>query len=311
MKATRTPAWLLTGDLGSGKTTLLRAWLRDPALANAAVIVNEIGEVGLDDRLLVGAVDRAALLANQCVCCTGLPGLEEALSELWWDRLQRRRPAFDAVVIETTGLADPAPIVEAFAQAEFLRQRYALAGVLTTVSASAGAAPLERHPEVAAQVAAADLLVVTKVDRADAAALRPHLRALNAGAAILPSAQGSLTWPDAAAAAQGRRARARTPADAAPVADARPAHHHHDQRHDHHHAHAVARFVALPDPVAPADLAARLSGGPAGVPRRAKGVVRLDDGRLVALHWAAGDAAPSLEPFDGTPPTLGLTVIGG
>ena len=98
MKASRTPVWLLTGWLGSGKTTLLAAWLRDPALADAALIVNEIGEVGIDDRLLAGgAVDAASLVVDACVCCSGLPGLEEALADLVWDRLQRCRPAFDGV----------------------------------------------------------------------------------------------------------------------------------------------------------------------------------------------------------------------
>ena len=100
--AARTPVWLLTGYLGAGKTTLLARWLREPALARAALVINEIGEVGLDDRLLDGAVDAASLLANACICCTGLPGLEQALSDLWWDALHRRRPSFDAVLIETT-----------------------------------------------------------------------------------------------------------------------------------------------------------------------------------------------------------------
>lgn len=305
MKATRTPVWLLTGDLGSGKTTLLRAWLRDPALAQAAVIVNEIGEVGLDDRLLIGAVDRAALLAHQCVCCTGLPGLEEALTGLWWDRLQRRRPPFDVVVIETTGLADPAPIVAAFGNAGFLRRRYRLAGVLATVSASAGAAPLAQHPEAASQVAAADLLIVTKVDRADAAALTPSLRALNPDAAILGSAQASLAWPQAAAAARARCAAAPVQTEAAPPV-APPARH-----APGHHEHATAHFVPLPDPTTADALAAGLAAWPGGALRRAKGVVRLVDGRLVTLHWTAGDGAPSLVAFDGDPPPLGLTCIGG
>src|SRR5690606_14356846 len=121
-------------------------------------------------------------------------GLQEALQELWWDRLYRRRPAFGSVVIETTGLADPGPVLEAFRSVEFLQQRYRLAGVVTTVAATAGVAVLATHEEARAQVHHAGMVVVTKADQADAAPVEAAVRRLNPQAAIAVSAQASLAW---------------------------------------------------------------------------------------------------------------------
>ena len=99
-KTARIPVYLLTGYLGSGKTTLLASWLKESELAKTALIVNEAGEVGLDQHFLRGAVESFALLTDACVCCTGLPGLEQALTDLFWSRLHRRIDAFNAVFIE-------------------------------------------------------------------------------------------------------------------------------------------------------------------------------------------------------------------
>ena len=109
----RIPVYLLTGYLGSGKTSLLKAWLGQDAFKDAALVINELGEVGLDNQLLSGATESAALVASACVCCTGLPGLAEALEDLFWARLERRMPRFPNLVIETTGLAEPGPVAEA------------------------------------------------------------------------------------------------------------------------------------------------------------------------------------------------------
>lgn len=293
MSSRRIPVWLVTGYLGSGKTTLLKHWLRDPALADAALVVNEIGEVGFDDRLLASAVDSAMLLSNNCVCCTGLPGLEEALTELWWDRLHRRRPAFSSVLIETTGLADPRPIINAFDTAPFLQQRYALAGVLATASAPAGLALIEAQPEARAQVDAADVLIITKVDQADGAPLAAALRALNPRAGLALSAQASLTWPQVAALRAG-------------MADATPAPSH--AAHGHHH-HAAASFVAIDAALSAQALRAQIATLRDDTLLRLKGVVALDDGRRYAVQWAPGDADITLEVFAGQAPALGLTCI--
>jgi G3E family GTPase len=197
MTIARIPVYLVTGFLGSGKTTLLCRWLRSSALKDAAVIVNEIGEVGYDDQIIAAASDTPSLIANACVCCTGLPGLEEALESLFWARLQRRMPAFPSVVIETTGLADPGPVIAALEQVPLLRERYRLAGVITTLSVTAADAVLAHHAEARSQIAHAQVLVITKTDLAslaDAQALSARLRDLNAAAPQLRSAAGDLEW---------------------------------------------------------------------------------------------------------------------
>lgn len=297
MKARRIPVWLVTGWLGSGKTTLIAAWLRDPALADAALIVNEVGEVPLDDHLLAASVDSAALIADACVCCTGLPGLEQALADLFWDRLQRRRPDFGSVLIETTGLADPGPIVESFERVPLLRERYRLAGVLVTASASAGLELIDAHPHAREQLAHADAIVVTKCDRADGASLVDALQARHPHATVAQSSQASLGWPQVQALVARRRGR--------------DAHlHPHPHGHDGHGGHRESTaFLALPEPLALADLHAQVQSLRAPDLLRLKGVVRLDDGHLLSVQWAPGDPAPTWAPFTGSPPPLGLTCI--
>ncbi|NBZ98847.1 MAG: hypothetical protein EBS88_04810 [Betaproteobacteria bacterium] len=153
----RIPVYLLTGYLGSGKTSLLKAWLGQDAFKDAALVINELGEVGLDNQLLRGATESAALVASACVCCTGLPGLAEALEDLFWARLERRMPRFPNLVIETTGLAEPGPVAEALRSSDLLKERYRLAGVITCLSASTADAVLQQHAEARAQLAGADV----------------------------------------------------------------------------------------------------------------------------------------------------------
>lgn len=294
MTQRRIPVWLVTGYLGSGKTTLLRRWLRDPALADAALVVNEIGEIGFDDRLLAGAVDSAMLLSNSCVCCSGLPGLEEALTDLWWDRLQRRRPAFSSVVIETTGLADPRHIIGAFETASFLRQRYQLAGVLTCASAAAGTALIAAQPEARSQIEVADALIITKVDQAPNEALHAELQRLNPRAGVGRSAQASLAWPQVLTLlpAAGRSTQA-----------------HADPAHTHHHAQAA--FVPLPNPLSMPALQACVAALRDADLLRLKGVVKLEGAGLQTVQWAVGDQDLTITPFVGEAPPLGLTCIRG
>jgi G3E family GTPase len=160
----RIPVYLLTGYLGSGKTSLLKSWLAQAEFKDAALVINELGEVGLDNQLLSGATESTALVANACVCCTGLPGLAEALEDLFWARLERRMPRFPNLVIETTGLAEPGPVAEALRSSDLLNERYRLAGVITCLSASTADAVLKQHAEARAQLAGADVLVITKTD---------------------------------------------------------------------------------------------------------------------------------------------------
>ncbi|BCH23236.1 CobW family GTP-binding protein [Mesorhizobium sp. L-8-3] len=158
------PVTILTGFLGSGKTTVLNRLLRLPELDGAVVIVNEFGEVGLDHLLIEASEEQFALLDNGCVCCTVRGDLVATLAEL--DRRGRdgALPRFTRVLVETTGLADPAPILHTLMAEPELASRYRIGGVVATVDAVNGSATLERHPEAAKQVAVADRLLVTKTD---------------------------------------------------------------------------------------------------------------------------------------------------
>lgn len=301
MKAQRTPVWLVTGYLGSGKTTLLSAWLREPLLAHAALIVNEIGEVGLDDRLLVQAVDSANLLPNACLCCTGMQGLQEVLQELWWDRLYRRRPAFGAVVIETTGLADPGPVLEAFRTQDFLRERYCLAGVVTTVAATAGVLVLSADAQAREQVAQADVVVITKTDQANAEPLVPVLQALNSRAAIACSACASLSWAKILALLPITPTKTHHVQATAPSGE---------QHHRHAHAHdASAAFLPLDLALSDAALQQHLCALRRTPLLRLKGLVEMAGSGLQTVQWSLGDKAVSLTPYDGPAELLGLTYI--
>ncbi|WP_375464111.1 CobW family GTP-binding protein [uncultured Methylobacterium sp.] len=181
------PLTVLTGFLGAGKTTLLNRWLRDPALADTVVIVNEFGAVGLD-HLLIEAVDEdMVLLGAGCLCCTVRGDLIATLEDLLRKRDNHRIAPFRRVVIETTGLADPAPILHALIYHPYLVLRYRLQGVVTVVDAVNGAATLDAHPEAVRQAAVADRIVLAKADLAgDTGPLRRRLRELNPSAPVDP-----------------------------------------------------------------------------------------------------------------------------
>jgi G3E family GTPase len=189
------PLSVLTGFLGAGKTTLLNRLLHDPALTDTAVIINEFGEIGLDHLLVEQVDDDVVLLSTGCLCCTLRGDLVEALERLTRN-LDNGRAAFSRVIVETTGLADPAPIVHTTMAHPYLVMRYRLDGVIAVVDAVNGAATLERHPEAVKQAAIADRIVLTKTDLVDEArapalhTLRLRLRALNPAAPILDAAAG-------------------------------------------------------------------------------------------------------------------------
>ena len=183
------PVSVLTGFLGAGKTTLLNRLLRDPDLADTAVIINELGDVAIDHLLVEQSSDGVIQLSDGCLCCTVRGDLVDTLADLV-DRLQTGRIArLGRVVIETTGLADPAPVLQSIMAHPTLIQAYRLDGVVTLVDAVNAAATLDAHVEAVKQVAVADRIVVTKADLADDAAalvaLRARLRQINPGAAIL------------------------------------------------------------------------------------------------------------------------------
>ncbi len=187
------PVTVLTGFLGSGKTTLLKALLARPELADTAVIVNEFGEVGLDHLLLEDSEEQIVELSSGCLCCTVRQDLVETLDALW-SRRAAGEIAFRRIVIETTGLADPAPILHSLMSDPKLSRRYRLDGVVTVVDAAAGAETLARQPEAAKQAAVADRVVLSKTDLPEARveAVEAALRRLNPGVSLLRASHGAV-----------------------------------------------------------------------------------------------------------------------
>lgn len=189
-----TPVVVLTGFLGSGKTTLLTQILRDPALADTAVLINEFGEVGLDHHLLERVDETMVMLASGCLCCTIRGELSDAVKRLLSQRERGLVPPFRRVVIETSGLADPLPILSTLAADPVLKHHFRLGAVIATLDAVNGADQLSRQPESVKQMAAADRIVLTKTDLASPTLAQ---EALSAVAAINPEAS-VITVPDAA-----------------------------------------------------------------------------------------------------------------
>lgn len=288
------PVFVLTGFLGAGKTTLLNDLLGDGALSDTVVLINEFGTVGLD-HLLVEKIDGDMLLmASGCLCCSIRGDLVRTLEDLL-RRLDNGRVApFSRVVIETTGLADPVPVLQTLIGHPYLAMRFKVDGVVTAVDAVNGGDTLDRHREAVRQVALADRIVVTKSDIAQddvRAALIARLRALNPLAPIHDRTRGEAT---AAALLDGGSRSALSPLLAQD--DAAHGHDHDHHRHDHHH-HDVSRHnetirahvLVRDEPIAASALTLfldllRHAHGPKLL--RLKGLVALDDdpARPLVVH---------------------------
>lgn len=285
----RVPVTVLTGFLGSGKTTLLNRLLSLHDLRGTAVIINEFGAVGLDHDLVAHTDEQMVLLSNGCICCTIRGDLVGALDRLAADP-SAQAGHLKHVVLETTGLADPAPILHTLMGDARLAANWRLAGVATTVDAVNGSSTLDRQPEAVKQVAVADRLLLTKTDLVDAATLAPlreRLRRINPVAELgegadtaLQALQGLLDAspvnPELAAIA-GNRAYAFSPV---PGAD------HDPNRHDDHiRSYALVRDTPLPREglFAWLDMVARMRGDDL---LRVKGLVHLDDSpdRPLVIH---------------------------
>ena len=182
------PVNVLTGTLGSGKTTLLKALLRAPRLGGTMVLINELGEIGIDHHLVEHASESTLLLENGCLCCAMRDDLKTALKDLHSRRARGEIPRYERVVVETTGIADPVPIAYTLLAEPVLQHHYRLGNVVTVVDAVNAAAQLDRFAESVKQVVLADRLVVSKLDIAvpgTLEALRPRLAALNPDASVI------------------------------------------------------------------------------------------------------------------------------
>lgn len=254
--ASRLPVSLVTGFLGSGKTTLINRLLRHPAMGDSAVIVNEFGDVALDHLLIERIDGETVLLPSGCICCAVRSDLEQALTELYWKRREGKVPQFARVLVETTGLADPAPVLQLLLNNPFVAGAYRLDATVATVDAVHAAMQLDDHAESVKQVALADRLVITKSDLAPGThALEQRLAALNPAAPVHRAEQGAIAperlfgaglYDPAQRSADARRwLAAEAYADSHAPAQDHPHDHEHDpdhahdsHGHDHEHGHA-------------------------------------------------------------------------
>jgi G3E family GTPase len=175
--AGKIPVTLITGFLGSGKTTLISRLVKHPDMRRVAVVINEIGEIGIDHDLVTMSSENITLLANGCICCSVRTDMQETLRELFAQRRAGLMVDFDRVIVETTGLADPAPVVQTLVSDTLLAAQYRLDGVVTLVDALHGLHQLEHQPEAVKQIALADRILITKSDMLDTAL--PHAGAAN------------------------------------------------------------------------------------------------------------------------------------
>ncbi|MDR7145621.1 GTP-binding protein [Rhizobium sp. BE258] len=240
LHADRIPVTILTGFLGAGKSTLLNRILKDPAMKDAAVIINEFGDVGIDHLLVESSGDAIIELSDGCLCCTVRGELVDTLANLM-DAIQTGKvKSVERIVIETTGLADPAPVMQAIMGNPVITTNFQLDGIVTVVDAVNGLQTLDIHEEARKQVAVADRLIVSKRPMADGerlGALEARLRDLNPRAALMDADDeetgtagvlvNGLYDPETKIADVGRWLRDENAHD----------HHHHDHHHHHGHGH--------------------------------------------------------------------------
>lgn len=252
------PISLLTGFLGSGKTTLLNYLIAQPALKDTLVIINEFGEIGLDHLLVAHSQEDIVVeMSSGCLCCTIRGDLQKTLKDITWRFAEGGVRKFNRVIIETTGLASPIPILHTLMTDGFISSRYRLDGVVVTIDAVNGMHTLDNFTEAVQQAAVADRLLLTKTDLAsqdEVARLQKRLQVLNPGATQVLSAQGQVD-PEALLNAGLFKSTEKMPDVARWLNEqafddgAHQAHHHHekDPHHDHGHHHAHTHDVNAHD----------------------------------------------------------------
>lgn len=255
--ASRMPVALITGFLGSGKTTLLNRVLGDRRMARSLVLVNEFGEVGLDHLFMESVSGDMVLLQSGCVCCTIRGDLDSTLRDIARRRAADATPPFDRVLLETTGLADPAPILQLLLNNPMISHDYRLDGVVVTVDALNADRQLDEHAEAVKQAAVADRLLMSKTDLADAATsarLRVRLEKLNPGAQLYEAVKGeidpALLFDSGPFDPAGKSEHVRQWMNA----EAHDAHGHHHHAHEHtdrsrHDAHIGSFCLTFDEPL--------------------------------------------------------------
>jgi G3E family GTPase len=253
--AERMPVALVTGFLGSGKTTLLNRVLGDRRMARSLVLVNEFGEVGLDHLFMEQVGGDMILLQSGCVCCTIQGDLDRTLRDIARRREAGETPPFDRVLLETTGLADPAPILQLLLNHPMISHDYRLDGVVATVDAVNGARQLDEHQEAVKQAAVADRLLISKTDLADidvSARLRARLEDLNPGAALYEIVQGdidpALLFDSGPFDPSGKSDKVQTWLNAE-AHDHGQGHHHHRHDRSRHDAHIGSFCLTFEEPL--------------------------------------------------------------
>lgn len=300
------PAVLVTGALGSGKTTLIRAWMGEPDMARTALIINEFGEIGLDHLLVASAIETTLLMENGCLCCSLRGDLVDTIEQLFEAVTRGALPPFDRILIETTGLADPVPIVRDLAMAPSLKGRVRLAAVATAVDGVLGKAALSDDATAVSQVAQADICFLTKADLADPLALDGLMEAVGTVNPIAEIRTVSASAPPRGSDLFGGLADLAAPAPHKPHGTDDHGHHHHDDDHHHPHAHSGVENFSV-------ELAAPLSW-----PRlrdwldhvyslhaahilRMKGILAIDGERRPLLVQGVGPLVMPLEFMDAWP----------
>lgn len=297
----RLPVIVLTGFLGSGKTTRLRHWLQTPALQSAVLIINELGEVGVDQQTLRGMTEQTRLLANQCVCCTGLAGLEDVLEELKWRILNKTQAAPPCLIIETTGIADPAPIL--YSLKNTLAHDYELRACICCLAADTAAVILASDPIARQQLDAASQILITKADiaPAEAACLMQSLQTR------YPHCPITLDQLDPHTLRSWTRSAAppRQPLSEAPTADTQT-------KPPAHHAHYQSWFEPIGAGLSRSALIIamhRLLEQNGYTHTRLKGFVQLDDQRFYRVEHAPASRRIDLEHVEQAQGPTGVTLI--